>query len=146
MRTGRLSISRGHQRGGSASLGPRLSIVARGEPEAGTKALPVSPEYQPVLDRLTALERLARLHDQGALTDAEFAAEKAMLLARHTDELVLNEPLLAPAPPRGPTLLGRLFSWRFIPVGIVAGLALSFASQPRETTRFFEESLRLFGA
>jgi hypothetical protein len=108
--------------------------------------MPVSPEYQPVHDRLTALERLAKLHDQGALTDAEFAAEKAMLLARHTDELVLNEPLLAPAPPRGPTLLGRLFSWRFIPVGVVAGLALSFASQPNETMRFFEETLRLFGA
>ncbi len=146
MRTGRLSIGRGHQVGGPAAPGPRLSIVAPTRPEAPVPPPSVSPEYQPVHDRLSALERLARLHDQGALTDAEFAAEKAMLLARHTDELVLNEPLLAPAPPRGPTLLGRLFGWRFIPVGIVAGLALSFASQPRETTRFFEESLRLFGA
>jgi uncharacterized membrane protein len=31
-------------------------------------------------DRLRALERLQRLHDQGALTDEEFAAEKARLL------------------------------------------------------------------
>lgn len=146
MRTGRLNISRGHQAGVGAAPGPRLSIVAASQPEAPVRPVPVSPEYQPVHDRLAALERLARLHDQGALTDAEFAAEKARLLARHTDELVLNEPLLAPAPPRGPTLLGRLFSWRFIPVGIVAGLALSFASQPNETTRFFEETLRLFGA
>ena len=146
MRTGRLSISRGHQAGGAAAPGPRLSIVASTQPEMPSQPTFVSPEYQPVHDRLTALERLARLHDQGALTDAEFAAEKAMLLARHTDELVLNEPLLAPEPARGPTLVGRLLGWRFIPVGIVAGLALSFASQPDETMRFFEESLRLFGA
>ena len=31
-------------------------------------------------DRVVALERLQRLHDQGALTDEEFAAEKARLL------------------------------------------------------------------
>jgi hypothetical protein len=31
-------------------------------------------------DRLAALERLARLHEQGVLTDEEFAAEKAQLV------------------------------------------------------------------
>ena len=31
-------------------------------------------------DRLAALERLGRLHEQGALTDEEFAAEKAQLV------------------------------------------------------------------
>ena len=31
-------------------------------------------------DRLAALERLGRLHDQGALSDEEFAAEKAQLM------------------------------------------------------------------
>jgi hypothetical protein len=146
MRTGRLSIRRGTPLGDAAAPGPRLSIVTGAAPEIVPKTHPVSPEYQPVHDRLTALERLARLHDQAALTDAEFAAEKAMLLARHSDELVLNEPLLAPEPARGPTLVGRLLGWRFIPVGIVAGFALSFAAQPRETMRFFEEALRLFGA
>jgi hypothetical protein len=143
MRTGRLSISRGDRSG--PPTGPRLSIVARGEPAIPAQDLPVSPEYRPVHDRLNALERLARLHDQGVLTDEEFAAEKAAILGR-AEELVLNEPLIAPAPERGPTLLRRLFSWRFIPVGIVAGLALSFASQPQETMRFFDEALRLFGA
>ena len=33
-------------------------------------------------DRLEALERVARLHDQGVLTDEEFAAEKAQLVRR----------------------------------------------------------------
>jgi hypothetical protein len=143
MRTGKLSISRGHGTSGPVASGPRLSIVAR-EPAAIPQA-PVSPEYQPVHDRLSALERLARLREQGALTDEEFAAEKASILAG-ADTLVLNEPLVAPEPPLGPTLLGRLFGWKIIPVGIAAGLALSYASQPRETVRFFEEAARLFGA
>src|SRR5687768_4251019 len=127
MRTGKLSISRG--RGPAEAAGPRLSIVARGEPT------PVSAEYRPVHERLSALERLARLREQGALTDAEFAAEKAAILG-DPNELILNEPLLAPEPVGGPTLMGRLFGWKIIPVGILAGLALSYASQPRETLRF----------
>jgi hypothetical protein len=143
MRTGKLSISRGRGPTGSAGLGPRLSIVTR-SPEAEAPIL--STHYQVVHDRLSALERLARLHDQGALTDEEFAAEKAAILGPAPDELVLNEPLLAPEPPRAPTLFGRLFGWKVIPVGIVAGLALSYASQPRETLRFFDEVVRLFGA
>jgi Short C-terminal domain len=31
-------------------------------------------------DRISQLERLAKLHEQGALTDAEFEAEKARVL------------------------------------------------------------------
>jgi hypothetical protein len=31
-------------------------------------------------DRIAQLERLAALHDSGALTEAEFAAEKAKIL------------------------------------------------------------------
>ena len=65
MRTGRLNISRGHQAGGAAAPGPRLSIVASARPETPVQPPSVSPEYQPVHDRLSALERLARLHDQG---------------------------------------------------------------------------------
>ena len=36
--------------------------------------------------------------------------------------------------------------WKFLPVGLAAGLALSAAAQPNETIRFFDEALRLFGA
>ena len=141
MRTGRLTISRGHQTDGPRPPAPRLAIVAQAEPPA-----PVSPAYRPLHDRLTALERLARLHEQGALTDGEFAAEKALILERHPDELVLNEPLLAADPAHGPSLLGRLFGWRLVPLGIAAGLTLSFAAQPQSTIRFFDETLRLLGA
>ena len=170
MRTGKLAISRGHGGREPSAPAPRLAIVSRGEPTAPHL---VSPEYQPLHDRLTALERLARLHQQNVLTDEEFAAEKALILDRHPDgaahwpdtsclpgttghcgavstrsmvDPVLNEPLLVAESPRSPSLLGRLLSWKFIPVGIAAGLALSFAAQPQQTMRFFDEALRLFGA
>ena len=52
------------------------------------------------MDRLETLERLARLHQQGVLTDEELAAEKAKLLAP-------DEPSAAPPPSRTP---GELLS------------------------------------
>jgi hypothetical protein len=154
MRTGKLAIGRGHQFDQPAVPAPRLSIVGGG----GGDAVPapraashppaeVTAEYKPVHDRLGALERLAKLRELGILTEDEFVEEKAYILGRHAEELILNEPLLAaPAPERGPSLLGRLRSWKFVPVGIVAGIALSYASQPAETMRFFDEALRLIGA
>jgi hypothetical protein len=47
---------------------------------------------------------------------------------------------------RRPSLLGRLFDWRLLPLGLVAGLGFSFATQKQETIRFFDEALRLLGA
>jgi Short C-terminal domain len=44
---------------------------------------PTAPEpvAQGASDRITQLKELAELHDSGALTDEEFAAEKAKVLA-----------------------------------------------------------------
>ena len=124
-------ISRGYQR----------TLTVAPAPVAPAAAEPPTPESDWVGDRLSALERLAQLFERGALTAEEFAAAKAFML----------DPQNVPAPQRGrpepgPSLLGRLFDWWIIPVGLVAGLALSFASQPRETTRFLEEALRVIGA
>jgi len=47
-----------------------------GAPEAPTAVLPADEEET----RLARLERLAKLHEQGILTDAELAAEKARIL------------------------------------------------------------------
>jgi membrane protease subunit (stomatin/prohibitin family) len=44
---------------------------------AATQARPAQP---PAADSIAQLERLATLHDSGALTDTEFAAAKAQLL------------------------------------------------------------------
>ena len=160
VRTGKLSISRGYRFGESDAPVPRLVLVPKSgqapKPKAArppaAPAAPVSAEYQLAHDRLSALERLARLRKQGILSADEFAAEKALILGQSAGELVLHEtaaideaPDRPPAPARGPSLLGRLFSWRFLPVGVAAGLGLSFASQPQETIRFFDEALRLFG-
>ncbi|WP_114954901.1 SHOCT domain-containing protein [Sphingosinicella terrae] len=122
----------------------------------------VTPEYAIVHDRLTAIERLARLRDLGALSAEEFEAEKSIVLGLPADELVLHEALApvagdpalaaartagAPAPaPHRPSLLGRLLGWHLVPIGVVAGLAVLFVAQPRETWRFFDEALRLLGA
>jgi hypothetical protein len=177
VRTGRLNISRGHQFGEAAISTPRLALVPREEPGPGAAPVtvaqrnappvpapaapvpenvpppPASPEYLVVHDRLTAIERLTRLRDQGALTDEEYAAEKAIVLGLPADELILHAPApdaraaVAPArPARGPSLLARLVDWRFVPFAMAAGLGLSYAAQPRETLRFFDEMLRLFGA
>ena len=163
MRTGRLAISRGHRAGEVPPPVPRLVLVPRSadvpKPKSrparppAAPAVPPSPEYHLTHDRLTALERLARLHKQGMLSAEEFAAEKAVILSLPPDELVLTAPAPGPIPsagprasPAGPSLLGRLFGWPLLPVGLVAGIGLSFASQPRETWRFAEDLLRLLGA
>ncbi|WP_428834730.1 SHOCT domain-containing protein [Nonomuraea recticatena] len=52
-------------------MGPRAAPPAA--PQAG-------PSAAPSADPLADLERLARLHDSGALSDAEFAAMKARLI------------------------------------------------------------------
>jgi hypothetical protein len=145
MRTGKLAISRGHQ----LSQPPHLSLV----PEAVAAPVPpASPDYHLVHDRLTALERLTRLFEQGALSAGEFAAEKMLILGLPADELVLREPApvhFVPAEPRrprpGPSLLGRMLSLKFLAVSLVAGLGFSWGTQPDETMRFFDQLFRYFG-
>lgn len=149
MRTGRLSISRGHQLAATPEGPgpPQLALVqARPAPE------PASPDYAAVHDRLTSLERLARLFELGALSAEEFAAEKALILALPADELVLRQPApvhFVPAEPRraqrGPSLVGRMLNWKFLLFSLVAGLGFSFAAQPDETQRFLDQVLRAGG-
>jgi hypothetical protein len=160
MRTGRLSISRGHQLQGSPdSAPPQLTLVpqpAELEPafvSVPDRAPPVTPDYHIVHDRLTALERLTRLFELGTLSAEEFAAEKALILGLPADELVLRDPApvhFVPAAPRrpgrGPSLIGRMLSWKFLLFSLVVGLGFSFATQPNETARLFDQTLRLFGA
>ena len=121
---------------------------------AAPSAAPVSEPYRPAHERLAALERLARLHKQGVLSAEEFAVEKGRILnptsvGFEPCEQAMPEPVAVgrppPPAPRGPSLLGRLLSWKFVPVGLAAGFGLSFASQPQETMRFLDEALRLLG-
>jgi hypothetical protein len=43
--------------------------------------VPSAPGDKPAEDRLDQLQKLAALRDQGALTSAEFEAQKALVLA-----------------------------------------------------------------
>ena len=144
MRTGKLAISRGHQ----LQDPPHLALVP-----AEPVAAPASADYQIVHDRLTALERLTRLFEQGALSDEEFAAEKLLILGLPADELVLREaapvhfvPAQPRKPQRGPSLVGRMLSWKFLLFSLTAGLGFSLLAQPDVTLRFFDQTLRYFGA
>jgi len=49
-------------------------------------------------------------------------------------------------PQRGPSLLGRMLSWRFLLFSLVMGLGFSFAAQPDETLRLVDQALRSLGA
>jgi len=146
MRTGKLAISRGHQ----MSEPTHLALVPP-EP-VRAPAPPASTDYLLVHDRLTALERLTRLFEQGALSAEEFAAEKMLILGLPADELVLRDAApvhFVPAYPRraqnGPSLLGRMLSWKFLALSLIVGLGFSYGTQPDETVRFFDQIGRALG-
>jgi hypothetical protein len=146
MRTGKLAISRGHQ----WAEPPHLALVPAAEVREAP--VPLNPGYHAVHDRLTALERLTRLFEQGVLSAEEFAAEKGLILALPADELVLREAApvsFSPAHPRkpahGPSLLGRILGWwAFILASLVIGFGFSFVAQPDATLRLFDQVGRYF--
>lgn len=149
MRTGKLAISRGHQ----VAEPPHLALVPAEPLSVRAPEPPASPDYHLVHDRLTSLERLTRLFEQGALTGEEFASEKLLILGLPADELVLRDAApvhFVPAEPRrpqpGPSLVGRMLSWKFLVLSLVVGFGFSFGTQPDETIRFFDQTLRFFGA
>lgn len=150
MRTGKLAISRGHQ-----LPDPRhLALVAEESVSVPEPApAPPAPDYQRVHDRLTALERLTRLYELGALTADEFIDEKALILGRAAGDQAAYPvapvhfvPAAPRRPQRGPSLVGRMLSWQFLLLSLVVGLAFSFATQPDTTLRFFNQIFRALGA
>jgi hypothetical protein len=140
MRTGKLAISRGHP----PSEPPHLALVP-------AQAEPAPPRPDLVEQRLTSLERLTRLYEQGVLTVDEFIEEKALILGRRAAEPAEGAapvhfvPAAPRAPQRGPSLVGRMLSWRFLLFSLVVGIAFSFAVQPDTTARFFTQLLRALG-
>ena len=142
MRTGRPSISRGYRQVETdACPPPHLALVpqaAEPVPVSAPETAPsqVSSDYRMVNERLTAMERLVGLYETGALTPEEFVAEKLLILG----DLPRLAPVhFVPAAPRrskrSPSLLGRMLSWPFLLLCLVAGIGLSFATQPEATNR-----------
>lgn len=144
MRTGRLSISRGHrQEVAEATPPPHLALVppaAEPAPVAEPQLASVTPSLDTVNERLDALERLVRLYELGALSIEEFAAEKALILGEPPRVAPVHfVPARKRPPQRGPSLLGRIFSRPFLLLCLAAGIGLSFAAQPEATNRFFTQ-------
>ena len=135
-------ISRGMP-GAAQAVPIRREPEPRAEPAAAPRIVPTPPaEDRPAPDfhllhyRLAALERLSALRDKGALTFEEFAAEKALILRLPAEELVLGAESILP--PRGPSLLGRLFGWKLLMVGTLAGLGFVAATAPQELTHLVD--------
>jgi hypothetical protein len=135
MRTGRLSISRGHPPEATDEHPPHLALVPpAAEPAPATERAP-STDLRAVNERLGALERLLRLYEQGALSVEEFAAEKMLILGDPPRVAPVHFVPTGPRRRRGPSLLARLLSWQFLLLSVVAGIGFSFATQPGATTR-----------
>ena len=148
MRTGKLAISRGH----SSCEPSHLALVPAEAAEPRPQPAPPAPDYQRVNDRLTSLERLTRLYELGVLTADEFIDEKALILGRRAEDPdrihagpVHFVPAAPRVPQRGPSLVGRMLSWRFLLFSLVVGIGFSFAVQPDTTTRFFTQLFRALG-
>lgn len=116
-------ISRGFQ--------PADEANETGEPRALARPAPQSIDYHLVHDRLTMLERLTALRAGGTLSEEEFLAEKAGILALPADELVLRHAV--PAEGFGPSLLGRVLNWKVLALGAVSGVSLGFFTRPEDT-------------
>ena len=144
MRTGKLAIARGYQLAAPAEPAPSHLVLVPGS-EAEPAAAPDPPSIGQVGDRLSALERLTRLYEQGALSADEFLDEKAAILGRRADAPVSFSPSRPPSA-RGPSLLGRVFDWKLLLISLVVGLGFSFVTQPDTTLRLFDQVGRYFGA
>ena len=103
--------------------------------------------------RIVALERLTRLCEVGALTVDEFLVEKAAILGHRQSDLSIarapDAPPISfhpaePRRPKGRSLAGRL-GWTLVPLGLVAGLALTAVSQPDLAARALDEAMRIVG-
>lgn len=61
---------------------PAVEFAAEAVPAAEEEAVPMQEDPAPASNALDALERLAKLHERGILTDAEFESKKAELLSK----------------------------------------------------------------
>ena len=137
MRTGRLSISRGHE------IAERRS-AARLAPEAQAAPVSFRPAHATKIElietRIAALERLSRLVEQGVLTLDEFRIEKSLVL-RHTGGS-FRSPAARPVPIPGKSLAVRLFHWRLLWLAPPATLSFSYWLRPDDTLAWLSDLIR----
>ena len=149
MQGAKLMISRGLPAAEEAvplARPPRPQPVEAAPPRAAVPPAPAQEEA-PVSDihlvdyRLAALERLSRLRDKGILSAEELAAEKALVLRLPAGELELVPEQIVRE--RGPSLLGRLFGWKLLGTGALAGLLFTYVTAPQDLAGLFERATGL---
>jgi hypothetical protein len=101
-----------------------------------------APDFHLLHYRLAALERLSALRDKGALSAEEFEAEKALVLRLPAEELMLDS--VCALPQRGPSLLGRLFGWKLLAAGLVAGFGLVAFTAPQDLAHLADRATAFF--
>jgi hypothetical protein len=74
-------VNRHQQQKWAAQEAPAPQYYAAPAPAPAASAPQEAPAAAPPVDRIEQLTKLAELHDRGILTDDEFAAEKAKILA-----------------------------------------------------------------
>jgi hypothetical protein len=139
MRTGKLTISRGHQ-----MLQERVAAPGA-RPEAPVRPVSFTPcgdtsELHLIQVRLTALERLTRLVEQGAISLDEFKLEKSLVLRLTGEELLLTRavpPLPPPAAP-SPPLVARVPRWAILLGAPLVGVAAFLWAAPAEALAWFD--------
>jgi hypothetical protein len=148
MQGARLMISRGIP--DAAEAVPIRREPERPMPHAVPDAAPYrheaadlpAPDFHLLHYRLAALERLSALRDKGALSAEEFQAEKALVLRLPAEELVLDSS--CELPPRGPSLLGRLFGWKLLIAGLAAGFGFVAFTAPQDLAHLADRASAFF--
>jgi hypothetical protein len=133
MRTGKLSISRGHQ----------LLRERPAPPQAPMRPVSFTPcqdtgELHLIQVRLNALERLSRLVEQGVISLDEFKLEKSLVLRLTGEELLLTKAAPPVAPRARASLAARIPRWTLVLIAPLAAFGASFWAAPAETMAWVE--------
>jgi hypothetical protein len=133
MRTGKLSISRGHE-----LLRERPVPVAAPVRPVSFSPSPETGELHLIQVRLNALERLSRLVEQGVISLDEFKLEKSLVLRLTGEELLLTRAAPPAAGPAGAPLVARLPRWTLVLAAPLVALGAFLWAAPAETLAWVE--------
>ena len=135
MRTGKLSISRGHELLRERPAPVDVSVAQAVRPVSFTPSRETG-ELHLIQVRLNALERLTRLVEQGTISLDEFKLEKSLVLRLTGEELLLTKA--APPPPHSAPLASRAPRWALVLLAPLIALGATLWAAPTETLAWFE--------
>jgi hypothetical protein len=133
MRTGKRSISRGHEllRDRPAPVEPPVRPVS-------FTPCRETGELHRIQVRLNALERLTRLVEQGAISLDEFKLEKSLVLRLTGEELLLTSPAPPPPAESSAPLAARMPRWTILLAAPLLGIAAFLWAAPAEALAWLD--------